>query len=268
MGARFQTRVVACLLAAGLGASPGLAQEPAPEERPLEADLVEEVAVRLILLDAVVVDGEGRTVEGLTKDDFQIVVGGKASEIDTLDVDCKPGAADDPRGVKHPGNREVPPPPDGGRRIVLAFDYMHLGVLNRTDTLEHAMRLVRDGGTAGDEVMVVALTGGLRIEQPFTADAEATARTLKRMQYDISLWNGNFGHMSERGWVRGIEALLDVLGTMPGRKAIVLYSTMQDVPLDSQFARIAAAAGTTRCSFYPVDANGLVPPVGVVPGAG
>ena len=251
---------LAFLLLASAAPPVAVAADVAPVAPPIEADLVEEVNVRLVLLDVVVVDRDGRTIADLTKDDFEIVVAGKAGEIDSLDVDCRAGGTADPRGVSKPGNRDVPDSPAGGRRIVFAVDYMHLGNLARTEVLDHARRLVIEGGTAGDEIMVAALTGTLRIEQPFTADTDRTLRTLKRMQYDVSLWNGHFGHMNETSWVRGIDALLDVVGTVDGRKAVVLYSAMGDVPLDSQFAKIAAAAATSRCAFYPVDANGLLPP--------
>jgi hypothetical protein len=48
-----------------------------------------------------------------------------------------------------------------------------------------------------EELMVVALTGGLRVEQPFTKDRGVVVDTLRRMEHDISLWNGNFGHLTE-----------------------------------------------------------------------
>jgi VWFA-related protein len=226
-----------------------------PPAAPVASELVEEVEVRLVLLDVVVVDGDGRTVPDLTKDDFEIVVGVEPAAIDTLDVHCPVGATEEPREVR--GSRRRTPAPEVARRIVLAFDYLHLAPTQRAEVLDHAMRLVREGQTARDEVMVAALTGMLRVEQPFTADAEATLATLERMQHDITLWNGSFTHLSEAGWVRSAEALVDVLGTFDGRKAVVLYSGMEDVPLDSQFDRLAAAAATARCSFYPVDANGL-----------
>jgi hypothetical protein len=39
----------------------------------------------------------------------------------------------------------------------------------------------------------------------------------------------------------------------------VLFSAMQDVPLDLQFREIAAVASSSRCLLYPVDAVGLRP---------
>jgi len=110
-------------------------------------------------------------------------------------------------------------------------------------------------------VMVAALTGGLRIEQPFTTDAAEVLASLKRMQKDISLWNGNFGHANEFGFVRSVTSLFDVVAAASkGPKAMVLYSAMQDVPLDYQFEQIAALAAASRCAVYSVDPYGLVAP--------
>jgi len=237
--------------------SPRAAQVDTQAVSPIEVDKIEEEKVRLLLMDLVVVDKKGRTVPDLTADDFEIVVRSRKRPIDTLDVDCPAGAAEDPRAVRHPSRREAPPAPETTRRIVLALDYLHMSQMQRVEVLDYAKDLVKEGVSGNDEILVAALTGGLRIEQPFTSDHEQTLKTLHRMQYDISLWNGNFWHMSEIGYVSGVTALLDVLGTVPGSKAIVLFSAMTDVPMDLEFQEIAAIASASRCSIYPVDAWGL-----------
>ncbi len=57
-----------------------------------------------------------------------------------------------------------------------------------------------------------------------------------------------------------MTTLFDVLGTVPGPKAVVLFSGMKDVPLDTQFAQLAAVASTSRCSIYAVDPRGHYDP--------
>jgi hypothetical protein len=91
------------------------------------------------------------------------------------------------------------------------------------------------------------------------------------MEYDISLWKESFSHQTERGFLRGMTALFDVLGTVPGPKAVVMFSAMRDTPLDLEFAELAAIASTSRCSLYPVDTGGLTAPtkdIAAVPGGG
>ena len=105
--------------------------------------------------------------------------------------------------------------------------------------------------------MAAALTGGLRVEQSFTSDQAQIPAALRRMQYDPSLFAGNFSHMSEDGFVRGMTSLFDVAATIPRPKAILLYSTMRDVPLDEQFRKLAATAAASRSVVYPIDVRGL-----------
>ena len=77
------------------------------------------------------------------------------------------------------------------------------------------------------------------------------------MQYDPSLFAGNFNHTSEDGFVRSMTSLFDVAATIPRPKAIVLYSSMRDVPLDAQFRKLAATAAASRSVVYPVYVQGL-----------
>lgn len=237
--------------------SVGAFADETPPDDPLEIDKIERETVRLVLLDVVVLDKDDRTVAGLTTEDFEIHAGGRWVTADTLDTRCEEGGLEDPRGVRNAAKRGALAAPEQGRRVVLAFDYQHLGQTQRLDVLERARSMVRHGMVDGEEIMVAALTGGLRVEQPFSADREETLETLKRMEYDITLWNGNFAHQSERGFVRGLTSLLDVAGAESGPKAMVLFSAMTDVPLDTEFKQIAAHAAASRCAIYPVDAMGM-----------
>jgi VWFA-related protein len=225
---------------------------------PVEIDRQERVEVRLVLVDAVVLDRNDRTVGDLSAEDFEITVDGRRRPIDTLDVSCAAGALDDPRAVKHPRLR----PAGGGqieRKIVLVLDYLHLPGLLRVDVLEQAKRMVRHGASAGDRIMVAALNGGLRIEQAFTSDHARVVDALERMEYDISLWEPTFSHRTEEPFFAGLGALLDVLAVEDGSKAVVLFSNSpaRADENDLAFAGLAAAAGASRCSIYPVHALGL-----------
>ena len=144
--------------------------------------------------------------------------------------------------------------------------YEVLGDLRARDTISNCLDVMKKATeqnhgtvikTIGDEVMVVALNGGLRVERTFTDDTEAVFRSLRRMEYDVTLWNGYFEHVNEYGFVDSLSGLFDVLGTVSGRKAVVLYSAMEDAPLELQFQELAAIASVSRCSVYPVDVRGL-----------
>jgi VWFA-related protein len=235
------------------------AQDSAERVDPLASDLEEEVGIQLILIDTVVVDRAGRTVPDLTFDDFEIIVDGKPVDVDTLDVSCT-GPMDDPQQVRRASKRPHLPTSGAVRRIVIVLDYLHLGPIARTDVLERAREMVRHGMTSNDEVMVVAIAGGLRIEQTFTSDRQRVEDVLEQMEYDISLWNGNFTHLTEQPFFASMNALFNVLGSVPGHKGIVMYSNSgaRSDENDLKFARLAASASASRCSIYPVHAAGLV----------
>ncbi len=233
------------------------AQDPNTEGAPLRTGTVEEEQVRMVILDVVVVDRHGNTVSDLKAEDFEIRAGGKVRAVDTLDVRCDPGALAEPAAVNRPSRREVPDYSGGSRKIVLAVDYLHLAPTVRPEVILRAKQTVRHAAAPGDQIMVVALNGGLRIEQHFTDDLDQVLASLDRMEYDITLWQPDYFHLHESLFVDPLVALLDLLGQLPGNKAIVLYSTMGDVPLDLQFNEIAAIAAASRCTIYPVDAAGL-----------
>ena len=240
------------------------AQQPAEQplvRDPLDLGQHEEVEVRLVLIDAVVLDRQDRTVPGLTMDDFEVMLDGQRMPIDTLDSSCAGGPADDPRGVRDP-RRRAPIPSDVERNIVLALDYLHLSQMQRVDVLEQARSMVRHGMGPQDRIMVAALNGGLRIEQPFTTNHEHVAEALKRMEYDISLWEPSFFHLTEEPFFEGMQALLDVLSSVPGSKGLVLFSNSPGASNenDLHFAELAASASSARCSIYPVHATGLTNP--------
>jgi VWFA-related protein len=247
--------LAAWLVAPPLHADPG---EKADAD-PLDIGLEERVKLRLVLVDMLVLDARDRPVPGLGKDDFEIVVDGERRALDTLDVDCSEGALEEPVAVRTPTARPVVSS-DVVRRIVFALDYLHLDRLRRTEVLERLRKFVPHGLSAQDEVMVVALNGGLRVEQPFTHDHVRVAEVLKRMQYDITLWQPAFSHANEQSFFRGLSALVGVLEHVPGGKAIVLYSNshvgLQD-DNDLAFAKLAAGMAISRCSIYPVHAAGL-----------
>src|SRR5262245_51018193 len=225
------------LFPAALALAATLSTLQAGDERPVDKDLHEHVEVNLAIVDVQVLDAKGNTVPGLVADDFQLVVDGRARPIASLDASCE--------------ERSERP------AIVLVFDYQHLDEIQRGRALESARRALEAEPAGGGQVMVAALTGGLRVEQSFTAERALIPAALGKMRYDVSLFAGNFSHLSENGFVRGMSSLFDVAATLPQPKAVLFYSAMRDVPLDSQFRDLAAMASASRCVVFPVDVRGL-----------
>jgi len=256
--------LVAVLIASRIGA-----QSPPAEAMP--SQLKESIEVRLVTVDVVALDAEDMTVPDMAKGDFELFVDGKPTEIDTLDAYCESGAEADPKSRRLGGWATPRDLEDGTRRVVLAFDYLHLttapcpdsdlrSCLFHTKALEEFQHVLEaKTGTADEEMMVVALTGGLRVEQPFTKDRRAVIDTLHRMEHDVSLWNGNFKYLTEEPFFTALRALVTVLRTSPGAKAVVVVSAKPGPgnTYDLDYERLAAAASDARVSFYPVDVSGV-----------
>jgi VWFA-related protein len=245
--------MVAAAICTGLVVATASPSSDDVRPEPLPTDKVEEVEVRIMILDAVVLDRDGNPVSDLGIDDFELIVDGRFVPVATLDVAC-PTRDAATAGAARPGGAPLPAAP---AKIVLAFDYLHLDRLQRVDALEQVKGLIEHEAHGSLDTMLIALTGGVRIEQPFTDDDERILAALDRMQHDPSLCVPEFRHENEFVFIDGLVAMIDFLGREPGPKAVVLYSAMEDVPLDTQFRRVAAVASASRVSIYPVDVRGL-----------
>ena len=256
-------RSIATLLTIPLLAGVSSAGEGPAPQKPIDLGAEEDVEVRLVTVDTVVLDAKDRTVPGLHAEDFEMTVDRKPVAVETFDEDCPIGAAEDPRGLSPSAARQLTPLTDRSRRAVLAIDYYHVGPASRAEVFQNVRDLVNRRLAGDEELMLVALANGLRVEQPFTRDREAFLRALRRMEYDVSLWSANYGHLTENAIFDGLEALYEILGAIEGPKALVLFSDglWPSEELDGDFRRMAVAAGNSRTVLFPVVSSGLLPRV-------
>lgn len=228
----------------------------------------EVVKVRLVTLDVLVTDAKGRTVPGLSASDFGLIVDGRPVPVDTLDEHCPSGAAESPRAGKTMEWSEPAVSSDEPRRIMFVFDYLHLPLI-KTDfgvpmmahslALRQLARTLRDMPPGNEEIMVAVLDGGVRIEQPFTSDRAETLATLARMDKDVTLYAGHFPHLTDDGLFKGLAALVDLVDTVSGSKALVLLTggPGPGPRYGPYFRELRDHASLARVSFYPVDCKGL-----------
>jgi len=254
-----------------------LAQSSTTSEtsEPLQAELREEVEVRFIIVDALVLDSHGSLVTGLQLDDFELSIDLQLHPIVSVDLECPKGTADEPRAVRF-GERRMATPIEGTpRRIVLVVDYKNLPQTLRVEVLGRLKQMVRDLHGSNEELMVVAITDRLRVEQRFTDDPEPVQQALDRMEHDLSLWQQHANpHYAEFSLFDSLTALTRLLSRYEGSKALVLFSDLPtkipDAPFsrplhstpaafdyDRQFQTIASSATNARVAIYPVHSNGL-----------
>jgi VWFA-related protein len=251
-------RAVTVLLVAFLS-SVGLSHAAQPTEA-VDPAIQEHVRVRLLTVDALVIDAEGRTVPGLTQQDFQLDLGGKMRPIETFDVACPIGAAEDPKNVD--STAQLPPPIGPGleRRVILAFDYYFLPITDRAPVLAAAAEMLRASKTPEEEVMIAALAYGVRIEQRFTSDLRQLVATLDRMEHDVTLWAKEFAvGASGREYLTDLATLMDVASSYGDAKAVVLFSEVRGFSQtnDLWFNDVTMRAASARAAIYPSYAGGL-----------
>ncbi len=118
---------------------PALAQDDAD---PSSGGLTEEVKVKLVLVDTLVMTKAGETVPDLAQEDFELRVGGTKTGIDTFDVFCPIGAVPDPKEIASAKqlkkNPRWTPTDDLPRRVVFLFDYYTIGTPDRNQLLDAA----------------------------------------------------------------------------------------------------------------------------------
>jgi len=230
---------------------------------PLPIDKQEKVEVRLVLVDLLVFDRQGRAVRDLEKDDFTLLIQNRPVAIDTLDHLCDPVEQ-----VETVDQEIVATPRDVSRpRTVLLFDYYHMDMGDRIDALEHAGRIVENLSLEQDEeIMVAVLTDGLRVLQPFTSDPERLAASLASMQEDVTIWARIFEPpyrpLTEQGYFEDLGRLMNIMMGYDGLKTVVMFSSFlgksdQD---DLWYLDVAHRAAESRTLLYPVYARGLEPP--------
>jgi len=243
-----------CLFLA-LAASPGGAQT----DEPRDSDVTERVDVDLVLLDVTVLDKQREIVSGLTKDDFVLRIDDRKTPIASLDMQCPETPATEPPAVSIGEQGANWTAPDRARRIVLALDYRHLERTQRVEVLEQVRDAVARLHRSKEQLMIVALTDFLRIEQPWTTEGDVALATLERMEHDITLWEPPFDHLHDGPTFAELLDLTDLLGLIEGEKIVVLYSNWPSSGFhyDEQFAELASRAARERVSFYPVWTRGL-----------
>jgi len=247
----------------------GATTDDASQPRPLDLKTQESVKVRLVTLDVVVRDRKDHVVPDLKAEDFELVVDGKPVRVDTLDLTCSSGALDGPRVGKLDEWAEPLSDDSAPRRVVLAFDYLHLPELPcpfsddrclvHTEVLKYLQRTLKNAPQGNEEIMVVALDGALRVEQPFTRDRALVLEALNRMERDVTLYAGHFDHVNEKPLFNGLEILVDVLDQVPGSKALVMFTggPGPGEHYDPDFRHLTDKAALARVSFYPIDCQGL-----------
>ena len=167
---------------------PDQAQPPAaPPAASPAAKFGEEVEVTEVFLDVLALDRHGRTVPGLTKDDFEITEDGRPVEVTSVDYYTTRyedlGRAAAPRARE--GAQAAPASVPSSRYFILFFHDQSGAVSNeaaltraRLDAARWARQWVRDDMQGSDWVAVVRYVQSLSVLSDFTQNQQAILQAI------------------------------------------------------------------------------------------
>jgi VWFA-related protein len=181
------------VLAAGLWLLPVLAaaaQDPAGQAPQNQAEMSQrdepatfQAHVNLVMVPVVVRDRQGRAVDGLRQQDFQLFDKGKPQEITRFSVEKRPasGALQVMATGTSPSQSENGAPAGMADRFVgYLFDDVHARFGDLARARDAALRHMSDQLQTGDRVAVFTTSG--QVMQEFTDDLEKVHAALARLQ--------------------------------------------------------------------------------------
>jgi VWFA-related protein len=267
--------------------APALQPAPQPED-------VIRINVNLVQVDALVTDAQGKLVEDLRKEDFEIRQDGKPQLITNFSyISTRPGqpAAPPPppaRGKKAAADPGAPPPvplraSQARRTFALVVDDLALAAENVPAVRSALEKFVDQDMQPGDLAAVIRTGSGMGALEQFTTDKRVLHLAINRIHYNafgrvgISSFGGGGGRamgaqaQAERNSqlnaasIQAITNVVNGLRELPGRKTVVLFTeSLQimsggaiDPRAQSELNRLTDAASRAAVVISSIDPRGL-----------
>ena len=246
------------ILAGVLAAMTGFAlygqEASAPPAPPSSSGAVFKSESRLVLVDAVVTDKKGAYIHDLTAKDFKVFEDNKEQEIKSFAFQADPAS----------------PLSNRKRYVVLFFDYSTMQLSDQVAARQAAAKFIDNNSGNNRYMAVVNFGGSLQIAQNFTNDAEKLKKVVTGLKIasvsTASPGDGgpNLGQaemdFGVRDSILALRSLAKSLGSVPGRKTLVLFTS--GFPVDPEyFSEVTAAidaCNKANVAIYPIDVRGLV----------
>ena len=261
----------------------------------------------LVRIDVEVTDKSGKPIKGLRADQFTVTDDGKAqaitnfsyADIENIETagteDAKPIVVPvDNEGPNAPGAAEVSDQLRDRRLLVLFFDLTSMQPDDLIRAHDAAEKFVKSQMTKADVVAIVAFSTKLTVLANFTNDQATLQKAIAQLtetsssdlasplyaaaqngEYDVQEYTGaaftpdetEFNVFNTDQKLAAVEGLANVLGGIPGRKAMVEFTggiTQTGEENRTQLRAATDAANRADVSIYSIDSRGLMaaPPGG------
>ena len=174
---------VICLSA--LPSTSSIAQQP---QKP-QSDDVLRVTTDLVQTAITVVDKNGRFVEGLNRDQFELLVDGKPRPISFFEQVTSGSAREAqlaaPGRTLGPTSQPVRAPAVHGRRIVFFIDDLHLSLDSLTRTKKMLRQFLDRELSSRDSVAIVSASGQIGFLQQFTNNKQVLEAAMGRLNHRV-----------------------------------------------------------------------------------
>ena len=261
----------------------------------------------LVRIDVEVTDKSGKPIKGLRADQFVVTDDGKPqaisnfsyADIESMETaagkDAKPiVVAVDNDGPNTPAAAEISDQLRDRRLIVLFFDMTSMQPDDLIRARDASEKFVKQQMTPADVVAVIVLSTKLSVLANFTNDRTSLEKAIAQLtstsasdlsnplyaaaqngEYDVQEYTGaaftadetEFNVFNTDQKLAAVEGLVNVLGGIPGRKALVEFTggiTQTGEENRTQLRAATDAANRADVSIYSIDSRGLLaaPPGG------
>src|SRR5580658_7498748 len=284
-------------------------QTPAQQAAAHQSSAVLRSSSDLVRIDVEVTDKSGKPIKGLTANQFTITDEGKLQAITSFsfaDIEAiETATADDTKPIVVAVDNDGPNSPSADaisdalrdrRLIVLFFDLTAMQTDDLIRAHDAADKFVKQQMTKADVVAVVVFSTRLNVLANFTNDRAVLGKAIAQLtpdnstnlasplyaaaangEYDVQEYTGaaytpdetEFNVFNTDQKLAAVEGLADVLGGIPGRKAMVEFTggiTQTGEENRTQLRAATDAANRSDVSIYSIDSRGLfaTPPGGDV----
>jgi VWFA-related protein len=282
-------------------------QTPAQQAAAHQSSAVLRSSSDLVRIDVEVTDKSGKPIKGLTANQFAITDEGKPQAITSFsfaDIEAiETATADDTKPIVVAVDNDGPNSPSADaisdalrdrRLIVLFFDLTSMQTDDLIRAHDAADKFVKQQMTKADVVAVVVFSTRLNVLANFTNDRTVLNKAIAQLtpdnsanlasplyaaaangEYDVQEYTGaaytpdetEFNVFNTDQKLAAVEGLADVLGGIPGRKAMVEFTggiTQTGEENRTQLRAATDAANRADVSIYSIDSRGLLaaPPGG------
>ena len=157
--------------------------QPPPAQTDDGEEEVVRVSTELVQTDVMVFDRQGRFVEGLRPEQFELRVDGKAQTISFFDQ-IKAGQTDEGKkiaGARRGAAAQSRESSLGGRVVFFFVDDLHLQYDSVNRTREAILRFVNNDMQPGDQAAIFTASGQLGVLQQLTSEKAVLRAALKRL---------------------------------------------------------------------------------------